>query len=141
MPRLNVVEPASAEGKAKELFEGPLKGKHFNIFRGMANSPAALNAYLQLSGALQDGLLDQAVQHRRDAKLSHPAGRLGDFHPSHRLRFVGPVQQLFPDSWPMLFQVVGGFADSHPVNSRAPFVALDLPQCCLQVLSLTHFLQ
>jgi uncharacterized peroxidase-related enzyme len=58
MPRLNVVEPASAEGKTKELFDGPLKGKHFNIFKGIANSPAALNAYLQLSGALADGLLD-----------------------------------------------------------------------------------
>ena len=29
---------------------------------------------------------------RGDAKLSHPSVRLGDFHPSHRFRLVGPVQ-------------------------------------------------
>ncbi len=57
MPRLNVVDPKDATGKAKELFDGPLKGMHLNIFKGMANSPAALEAYLSLSGALKSGLL------------------------------------------------------------------------------------
>lgn len=57
MPRLNVVEPAQAEGKAKELFDGPLKGKHLNIFKGMANSGAALDAYVSLSGALANSML------------------------------------------------------------------------------------
>ena len=52
MPRLNLVEPSNASGRAKEIFEGPLKGKHFNIFKGLANSPAALESYVQLSGAL-----------------------------------------------------------------------------------------
>jgi uncharacterized peroxidase-related enzyme len=60
MPRLNVVEPAQAEGKAKELFEGPLKGKHLNIFKGMANSGAALDAYVSLSGALANSTLSPA---------------------------------------------------------------------------------
>jgi len=54
MPRLNVVEPSEATGKAKELFEGPLKSMQLNIFKGMANSPAVLNAYVQLTGALSD---------------------------------------------------------------------------------------
>ncbi len=53
MPRLNVVDPQRTEGKVRELFEGPLQGKHFNIFKGLANSPAALEAYVALSGALQ----------------------------------------------------------------------------------------
>ncbi len=57
MPRLNVVDPASATGRVKEAFEGPLKGKHFNIFKGLANAPAALEAYLALSGALAKGSL------------------------------------------------------------------------------------
>ncbi len=57
MPRLNVVDPQRAEGKVRELFEGPLQGKHFNIFKGLANSPAALEAYLALSGALQHAQL------------------------------------------------------------------------------------
>ena len=62
MPRLNPVDPASAEGKAKELFEGPLKGKELNIFKAMANSPAALNAYVQLSGALKGASLSPKEQ-------------------------------------------------------------------------------
>lgn len=52
MPRLASIDPATATGRAKEIFDGPLKGKHFNIFRGLANSPAALDAYVALSGAL-----------------------------------------------------------------------------------------
>ncbi|TVQ30001.1 MAG: carboxymuconolactone decarboxylase family protein [Phycisphaeraceae bacterium] len=60
MPRLNVVDPAKASGKAKEILDGPLKGKHFNIFKGLANSPAALNAYLQFSGALGESSLSDA---------------------------------------------------------------------------------
>jgi len=57
MSRIAPVDPASASGKAKEIFDGPLKGKHFNIFKSMAQSPAALQAYLGLSGALGQGML------------------------------------------------------------------------------------
>ena len=60
MPRLNTVDPKNATGKAKELFDGPLKGKHLNIFKGMANSPAALQAYLGMAGALSEGSLSGA---------------------------------------------------------------------------------
>ena len=52
MPRLTPVDPAKATGRVKEIFEGPLKGKHFNIFKAMANAPAALEVYLGMSGAL-----------------------------------------------------------------------------------------
>lgn len=60
MARLNVIDPATSTGKAKEIFEGPLKGKHFNLFKGMANSPAALQAYLGLAGAVGHGHLTGA---------------------------------------------------------------------------------
>lgn len=60
MPRLSVVDPAQATGKVKEIFDGPLKGKHRNIFKGMANSPAALGAYVALTHALKDGELTPA---------------------------------------------------------------------------------
>ena len=62
MPRLTVVDPANATGKAKELFDGPLKGKHLNIFKGMANSPAALEFYLNGSGALAGASLSAKEQ-------------------------------------------------------------------------------
>ena len=57
MARITPVDPATATGRAKEIFEGPLKGKHFNIFRSMAASPAALDVYLGMSGALARGEL------------------------------------------------------------------------------------
>ncbi|MEN0019701.1 MAG: carboxymuconolactone decarboxylase family protein [Planctomycetota bacterium] len=57
MPRLTAIDPATATGKAKEIFDGPLAGKHLNIFKSMANSPATLQAYLALAGALGDSVL------------------------------------------------------------------------------------
>ena len=62
MARLQTIDPATAQGEAKALFEGPLKGKHLNIFKGMANSPAVLNAYLGMAGALSKASLSAADQ-------------------------------------------------------------------------------
>ena len=59
MPRLPVVDPANATGKAKEIFDGPLKGKHFNLFKGLANSQAGLPFYLNMNAALKEGGLTQ----------------------------------------------------------------------------------
>jgi len=58
MPRLKPVDPATATGKAKEIFDGPLKGKDLNIFKSMANSPALLQAFLAYSGGLREGVLE-----------------------------------------------------------------------------------
>src|SRR5215471_398751 len=74
---------------------------------------------------LHHRLLDKSIQHRRDAKLSHPAIRLRDFHPSHRLRLVGSAQQLFPYGGPVLLQEARKIADAHPVEPRTPFVCFD----------------
>ena len=57
MPRLNTVTPDTATGKTKEIY-GDLTGamgKVVNIFQGMGNSSAALEAYLAMSGALKKG--------------------------------------------------------------------------------------
>src|SRR3954466_9039676 len=89
---------------------------------------------------LHHRLLDKAIQHRGNAKLSHSSVRLGDFHPPYRLRFVSSVQQLFSDRWPVLFQVVRELPDSHPVDSGTTFIGLYLPQCFLQIVLLTYFL-
>ncbi|MEL7473832.1 MAG: carboxymuconolactone decarboxylase family protein, partial [Planctomycetota bacterium] len=62
MARLQVVDPATASGRAKEIFDGPLKGKHFNIFKGMANSPAVLDFYLGMGGAASKFELTGAQQ-------------------------------------------------------------------------------
>jgi len=57
MPRLDVIEPEMASGDVKAIFDGPLKGKHFNIFKGMANAPSGLKAYLGLNEALSSSTL------------------------------------------------------------------------------------
>jgi uncharacterized peroxidase-related enzyme len=59
MPRINQIAPETATGKAKELLDA-VKGKLGlvpNMTRAMANAPAALDGYLQLSGALGRGVL------------------------------------------------------------------------------------
>src|ERR1035441_1307854 len=76
---------------------------------------------------LHHRLLDESVQHRRNAKLAHPSVRFGDFNPPHRLRLIGSAQQLFPDGWPVLLQIVGYSIDSHPVDARTTLVGLPPP--------------
>src|ERR1035441_2022045 len=97
-----------------------------------------------ITSALQNlhhRLLNEPIQHRRDTKLSHPFSvRLGDFHPPHRLRCISSAQQLFPDGWPMLFQVVAEFIDGHAIDSRTTLLRPPPPQCFLQIVSLTYFL-
>ena len=70
MPRLQVIDPKTATGKPKEVFEGPLKGKYFNIFKGLANSPIGLDFYLAMTGALKRaGLYGQGTGgHRARAR-------------------------------------------------------------------------
>lgn len=59
MPRLNVVSPNQATGPAKQINDDltAKMGKVVNIFQGVANSPAALKAYLSMSAALAEGEL------------------------------------------------------------------------------------
>jgi uncharacterized peroxidase-related enzyme len=59
MSRINQIAPEAATGKAQELLDA-VKGKLGlvpNMTRAMANSPAVLEGYLQLSGALGKGKL------------------------------------------------------------------------------------
>src|SRR5499433_3697492 len=78
---------------------------------------------------LHHRLLDESIQHGRNAELAHSPVRLWYFHPADRLWFVGPAQQLFSNGWPVLSQVVGELTNGHPVDARATFVRLHLPQC------------
>jgi uncharacterized peroxidase-related enzyme len=59
MARLTQISPDKATGRARELLDA-VKGKLGlvpNMTRAMANSPAALDGYLQYSGALSKGTL------------------------------------------------------------------------------------
>lgn len=58
--RLSAIDPKDAQGKTKELLDA-VQGKLGivpNLMRTLAHSPAALDAYLQFSGALAKGVLD-----------------------------------------------------------------------------------
>jgi uncharacterized peroxidase-related enzyme len=58
--RLKQIDPAAATGKVKTLFDG-LQAKLGivpNLTRGLANSPAALEAYVAMKTALGGGSLD-----------------------------------------------------------------------------------
>ena len=55
-------------------------------------------------------------------------------------RLVGSVQQLRPNDWPVLLQVVAKLIDRHLVDACATFVALHLPQCFLQIPLSAHIL-
>jgi len=59
MNRIYQVDPAQASGKTKDLFDTVQArlGKIPNLMRVFANSPAAFEGYLQLSGALARGVL------------------------------------------------------------------------------------
>lgn len=60
MPRLSVVEPDKATGKTQQLMDAAKQkmGSVPNILKGMGNSPAALGAYMGMSGAVGEGELD-----------------------------------------------------------------------------------
>src|SRR5262249_24083446 len=87
---------------------------------------------------LHDRLLDEAVEHRRDAERPHAARCLRYLYPPHRLRFVGALQQLGPDRRPVLLQVGRQIVDAQAVDACRTFVALHLRQRLLQVLTLDN---
>ncbi len=63
MKRLEALNPETTTGKSKELFEGIQSklGMVPNMMRTMGNSPAVLEGYLNLSGALSKGSLGAKI--------------------------------------------------------------------------------
>lgn len=66
MQTLKSVDPASATGKTKQIFDGLQKnlGAVPNLMRTLANSPAALNAYMSFNGALGEARLPAKLRER-----------------------------------------------------------------------------
>lgn len=64
MPRLEAIDPREATGRTKELLDGVQAklGRVPNLLRTFANSPAALEGYLNFSGALAGGQLDAKLR-------------------------------------------------------------------------------
>ena len=66
MSRINIVDPKSATGEAKAMLDGVAQqlGVVPNFIRALANSPAALSAFLGFYGPLGKALVDKATQER-----------------------------------------------------------------------------
>lgn len=64
MPRMEAVDPDAATGKAKELLDAvkAKMGMVPNILRTMANSPAALQCYMGMSGALAEASISPKLR-------------------------------------------------------------------------------
>ena len=64
MSRIELIDPNTAQGKTKELLDAikAKSGRIPNILKTMAHAPAALQAYLGLSGALADAKLPLKVR-------------------------------------------------------------------------------
>ncbi len=75
MARITQISPEAATGRAKDLLDAVKQklGLVPNMTRAMANSPAVLDGYLQLSGALGQG--HPAGQGTR---ADRPRGRPGE---------------------------------------------------------------
>mgnify|MGYP001247210680 CR=1 FL=1 len=73
MNRIAQLDPATATGKTKQLLDGVQAklGIVPNLFRVFGNSTAALEGYLNFSGALAGGVLDAKV---RGGKNGAPSG-------------------------------------------------------------------
>ena len=89
---------------------------------------------------LQHRLLDQAVDDARDAELSDPAVRFGYLDPLHRLRLIGSLEQLFPNGWPVLPQVVHRRVDGHPIHAGTTLVLPHAFPRSFEVVSFAHLL-
>lgn len=64
MSRIQPMDPAAAQGKAQELLAAikAKMGRVPNILKTLAHSPAALQAYLGLSGAFSDAKLSVKIR-------------------------------------------------------------------------------
>src|SRR5229473_2178773 len=130
--QVDVHHPAPARRK---VF---LRSRHRLMRRAARPKAIAAHAERPVPFALQHlqyRLLDEAVEHRRDAEGTYAPGRLRDFDPPHWLRSVGAVEQPGANRRPVLLQVRRQFCDGHAVDPRRPLVALHLCQCLLQIVA------
>ncbi|PQO46868.1 carboxymuconolactone decarboxylase family protein [Blastopirellula marina] len=76
MTRLIAIAPESAQGQAKRLLDGVQSklGMTPNLMRTMASSPAVLEGYLALSGALTHGKLSAKVREQLSLTVAEANG-------------------------------------------------------------------
>ena len=78
---------------------------------------------------LQQGLLDEPVEHRRDAELALAPAGLWNRHPSHRLRLIAPREEFLAQPRPVHAQVGGQLFDRHPIDAGLTRILPNTLQC------------
>src|SRR5262245_57604282 len=97
--------------------------------RATGSEPVAVLRERRVPAALQGwqgGWVVHAIEHGGGAELAHPSVWLGDRGSPYRQRLVSPVQELVPDGWPVLTQVVPGRVDGPAIDAGAALVGADL---------------
>ena len=76
MARIKIIDPAQATGKSKELLDTLQKSLKSvpNLAKVLANSPAALKAWTEFSGALGKGSLDAKLQQELAVAIAQEDG-------------------------------------------------------------------
>lgn len=76
MPRLKAIEPDQARGQTKQLLDAVNEkfGMVPNLARTLANSPAALQGYLALGEALENGVLPAKLREQIALTVSEANG-------------------------------------------------------------------
>jgi len=76
MPRIEPVDPKTADGKTKLMLDGVQAklGMVPNLIKTLANSPAALEAYLGMSDALSNGALPAKLREQIALAVSEANG-------------------------------------------------------------------
>lgn len=82
---------------------------------------------------LGEGLLDDSVQHRRDAQRTLAATFLRDHRPPHRRRPIGPVGQSHQHLLPVRAPERGKRRDRHPVDPGGPAIGAHPPPRLVEV--------
>src|SRR5258708_26449257 len=75
---------------------------------------------------LQNCLLDEAVEHRRNAERPCAARCLWYLNTPHWLRLVGALKQLSPDRGPVLFHVRSQRLSTHAIDTGSSLFSVHI---------------
>ena len=87
---------------------------------------------------IQNELLDKAIEHRRDAKLAHPAVLLRYLVLAHRRRLIRPLKKLLAQLLPVRLQMRRQLVHRHPVDAGTALVLLHSRVRRLGVVATDH---
>ena len=90
---------------------------------------------------LMDGLLDDPIEHVRDAQRAHPSVGFGDFHRPDCSGPVGPGFAFGFDRFPVLADRGFGSPNVHSINSGRTAIGFHPQPCSPQVFPSQHSLE